>query len=212
MTGKDNMTKTIETEITAPTGTLVRRDFLKGTGVGLISSAALVSGLSSCHMAQQGTATGSRDKRVQRIASNSYAVNRLFKRRSRSSGQTPSELKKKYGEITMLDFPQFTCDTYAGVTAMDLWSSLFGDVEDDTQFVHQDVGGRYRRREFDPSTPSSRRYLDQLVAKMAATGVAAKHISNNAPRNLADLDEDKRQAGIQVAKVWLDACQQIGVV
>ena len=205
------MTKTIETEITAPTGTLVRRDFLKGTGVGLISSAALVSGLSSCHMAQQGTATGSRDKRVQRIASNSYAVNRLFKRRSRSSGQTPSELKKKYGEITMLDFPQFTCDTYAGVTAMDLWSSLFGDVEDDTQFVHQDVGGRYRRREFDPSTPSSRRYLDQLVAKMAATGVAAKHISNNAPRNLADLDEDKRQAGIQVAKVWLDACQQIGV-
>jgi sugar phosphate isomerase/epimerase len=197
--------------MTTQTETLLRRDFLKGTGAGLLSSAALVSVLSSGPMGKTCAAAGSRDRRVQRIASNSYAVNRLFKRRSRSTGQTPSELKQKYGEITMLDFPQFTRDTYAGVTAMDLWSSLFGDVEDDTQFVTQNVQGRYRRREFDPSTPSSRRYLDKLAANMAATGVAAKHISNNAPRYLADLNENNRQAGIQVAKIWLDACQQIGV-
>jgi hypothetical protein len=197
--------------MTSQAKTLVRRDFLKSTGVGLLSSAALVSALSSGHMGKTCMAAGSRDKRVKRIASNSYAVNRLFKRRSRSTGQAPSELKEKYGEITMLDFPQFTRDTYAGVTAMDLWSSLFGDVEDDTQFVTQNVEGRYRRREFDPSTLSSRRYLDKLTANMSATGVAVKHISNNAPRNLADLDEKNRQAGIQVAKTWLYACQQIGV-
>jgi sugar phosphate isomerase/epimerase len=120
-------------------------------------------------------------------------------------------LREKYGEITMLDFPQFTRDTYAGVTTMDLWSSLFGDVDDDSQFVTQDVGGRYRYQEFDPSTPSAKRYLDKLAAHMTKTGVRAQHISNNAPRNLADLDEEKRQAGIRVAQIWLDACQQIGV-
>ena len=38
-------------------------------------------------------------------------------------------MKKKYGEITMLDFPQFTKDTFPGVTHMDLFSGLFGDVD-----------------------------------------------------------------------------------
>ena len=38
-----------------------------------------------------------------------------------------NELKKKYGEITMLDFAKFTKDTFPGLTHMDLWSSLFGD-------------------------------------------------------------------------------------
>ena len=45
------------------------------------------------------------------------------------------ELKKKYGEITMLDFPQFTKDTFPGVTHMDIFSGLFGDVTDDSMFV-----------------------------------------------------------------------------
>ena len=205
------MSKTIGTELESQAGGLVRRDFLKTSGAGLISSVALVGALSSCHMDQRVRAAKPRDKRVKRIASNSYAVNRLFKHRRRSARQTPSELKEKYGEITMLDFPQFTKDTYAGVTTMDLWSSLFGDVENDSQFVSQDVGGTFRRREFDPGTPSSRRYLDKLVANMASTGVKAQHISNNAPRNLADLDEKKRQEGIRVANIWLDACRQIGV-
>jgi sugar phosphate isomerase/epimerase len=43
--------------------------------------------------------------------------------------------KKKYGEITLLDFPQFTRDTYPGVTKMDLFSGHFGDVADDSQFL-----------------------------------------------------------------------------
>jgi sugar phosphate isomerase/epimerase len=210
MVGKDDMSNTSETEWRSQARGLVRRDFLKTTGVGLLSSVGLVNALGA-HPAEQGAmAQGTRVRGVQRIASNSYAVNQLFKRRSRSTRQGLSELKEKYGEITMLEFPQFTKDTYAGVTAMDLWSSLFGDVTDDSQFVSQDVGGR-GRLEFDPSTPASRRYLDRLVANMASTGVTAKHVSNNAPRNLADLDEEKRQEGISVAKIWLDACQQIGV-
>ncbi len=35
---------------------------------------------------------------------------------------TPQQMKEKYGEITMLDFPQFTRDTFPGVTHMDVWS------------------------------------------------------------------------------------------
>ncbi len=45
------------------------------------------------------------------------------------------QMKEKYGEITMLDFPQFTKDTFPGVTRMDLFSALFGDV-DRRQHVH----------------------------------------------------------------------------
>jgi len=91
-----------------------------------------------------------------------------------------TELKKKYGEITLLDYPQFSKDTYPGVTKMDLWSSLFGDISDDSMFT------RIER-------------------------VTATHISNNAPRNLADTDEELRKEGIRVGKVWLDASKQIGV-
>ena len=120
-------------------------------------------------------------------------------------------LKEKYGEITMLDFPQFTKDTYPGVIAMDLWSSLFGDVTDNSQFIRRVRDGRSRFGDFDPSVLSSKRYLDKLGDKMAAAGVFAVHISNNAPRNIADKDEDARKEGVRVAKIWLDACKQIGV-
>ena len=85
---------------------------------------------------------------------------------------TNAQMKEKYGEITMLDFPQFTKDTFPGVTNMDLFSGLFGDVTDDSMFVG---------RQFDPSSTSGERWLEQLAKKMAATGVKCQHISNNAP-------------------------------
>ena len=44
---------------------------------------------------------------------------------------TAAEMKKRYGEITALDFPQWTKDNFPGVTKMDLRSALFGDVSDD---------------------------------------------------------------------------------
>jgi hypothetical protein len=118
--------------------------------------------------------------------------------------------KKKYGEITLLDFPQFTRDTYPGVDKMDLFSGVFGEITDDSQFVKTEVRGERRPGDFDPSQPSSKKYLDRLAENITKTGVRALHISNNAPRNLADLDETKRREGIQVAKNWLDAAGQIG--
>jgi sugar phosphate isomerase/epimerase len=74
----------------------------------------------------------------------------------------------------------------------------------------QEVRGEKRPGEFDPSQTSSKRYLDKLADNIVATGVYAKHISNNAPRNLADLDDEQRRRGIQVGKYWLDAAKQIG--
>ncbi|MBN2665122.1 MAG: sugar phosphate isomerase/epimerase, partial [Bacteroidales bacterium] len=121
------------------------------------------------------------------------------------------ELKKKYGEITLLDFPQFTKDTYPGVVAMDFWSSLFGDVTDDSMFAKVERNGQTRIGEFDPGTPSAKRYLEKLASKIALTGTKAIHISNNAPRNIADLNDDLRKEGIRVAKLWLDAAKMIGV-
>jgi sugar phosphate isomerase/epimerase len=111
------------------------------------------------------------------------------------------EMKKKYGEITMLDFPQFTKDTFPGVTHMDIFSGLFGDVTDDSMFDG---------RQFDPSRPSSKKWLDRLVSKLVATGTKVQHISNNAPTNLASSDDTLRKAGVEVGKKWLDAGAILG--
>jgi hypothetical protein len=118
-----------------------------------------------------------------------------------NAGVSSQEMKQKYGEITMLDFPQFTKDTFPGVTHMDLFSGLFGDVTDDTMFAG---------RTFDPSSASGKKWLDKLVAKMAATGTKVQHISNNAPTNLASGDGALRKAGVEVGKKWLDAAAILG--
>ena len=60
-------------------------------------------------------------------------------------------MKKKYGEITMLDFPQYTKDTFPGVRHMDLWSSLFGDFDDASmlkEIVYTRLGGSWAERIF----------------------------------------------------------------
>jgi len=62
-----------------------------------------------------------------------------------------------------------------------------------------------------PEIKKIKQYLDKLAEKMVETGVMAVHISNNAPRNIADPDEEARREGIRVAKIWLDASKQIGV-
>ena len=119
-----------------------------------------------------------------------------------NGGWTTAQMKEKYGEITMLDFPQFTKDTFPGVTHMDIFSGLFGDVTDDTMFAG---------RTFDPMSPSGRKWLDELAAKLAATGTKVQHISNNAPTNLAGPDEALRKAGVEIAKRWLEGCAVLGV-
>jgi sugar phosphate isomerase/epimerase len=76
----------------------------------------------------------------------------IVQRSPANGGWSTEQMKAKYGEITMLDFPQFTKDTFPGVTHMDLFSGLFGDVTDDSMFAG---------RTFDPSTPAARKWLDR---------------------------------------------------
>ena len=118
-----------------------------------------------------------------------------------NAGVSTQQMKEKYGEITMLDFPQFSKDTFPGVTHMDIFSGLFGDVTDDSMFVG---------RQFDPMSPSGRKWLDQLAKKMVDTGTKCQHISNNAPTNLAGPNEDERKAGVAIAKRWLEGCAVLG--
>jgi sugar phosphate isomerase/epimerase len=126
----------------------------------------------------------------------------VVQRSPSNGGWTTEQMKAKYGEITMLDFPQFTKDNFPGVTHMDLFSGLFGDITDDRMFAG---------RTFDPMTSSGRKWLDQLAAKMTATGVKCQHISNNAPTTLAGPDEEARKAGVAIAKRWLEGCAVLGV-
>jgi sugar phosphate isomerase/epimerase len=132
----------------------------------------------------------------------SEAAAPVVQRSPPNGGWTTEQMKAKYGEITMLDFPQFTKDNFPGVTHMDLFSGLFGDVTDDSMFSG---------RTFDPMTPSGRKWLDQLAARIAATGVKCQHISNNAPTTLAGPDEEARKAGVAIAKRWLEGCAVLGV-
>jgi hypothetical protein len=201
---------------------MARRAFLKTAGAaGLAFTAGTKAVMGQTAPPNPGVPIRPRAQRVQQIASCSYAVRQLFKVRWFGGGPASDEatraryareeeegnqLKKKYGEITMLTFPEFTKKTYPGVISMDLWDQLFGDSEDDSQFLKRDGG----RGGFDPSAPSSKRYLDQLANNIAKAGVYARHISNNAPRNLCDEPEAARREGIRVAKIWMDAAKQIG--
>jgi len=185
-----------------------RRGFLKATGGGL-GAAGLVTTTASEAAARPMT----EKEKLARLASNSWPIRYIFK--TRSTGQNPrnAEMKKKYGELTMLDFPQFTKDTFPGVTHMDLFSGLFGDVDDDSMFVQVPfAAGNTTRtsREFDPSSASGRQWLDKLAKKMSDTGTKCQHISNNAPRDICEPDVEKRKAGGEVAKKWLDGAKILG--
>jgi len=182
-----------------------RRGFLRTAGAGIAGGAALTGGPASRQLTQQ--------EKLARIASNTWPIRHIFKTRSNRSSPQSVAMKKKYGEITMLDFPRFTKDTFPGVYHMDLFSGLFGDATDDSMYVKTAVtfNGQTRMiEEFDPSSASGRRWLEKLAAVMADTGVKCHHISNNAPRDISEPDVDRRKAGIAVAKKWLDAAALLG--
>jgi sugar phosphate isomerase/epimerase len=208
-----------------------RRDFLKTSTSSALAAAAASAGLTAQTPAQPQNPAGAQPPaavtapgagpeklgekdRLLRIASNSYAVRALFKSRNTgrggggAGGGQGAAMKQKYGEITMLDFPQFTRDTYPGVTHMDIFSSLMGDVTDDSMYARRPDGSPGT---FDPSTPSGRKWLDQLAAKCVSTGVKVHHISNNAPTNLASTDDALRKEGVAIAKRWLDGCAVLGI-
>ncbi len=187
-----------------------RRAFLKGAG---LAGAAALPGAAA---AAGGVARPLTEKeKLARIASNTWPVRMLFKTRAQGRPARPETeaFRKKYGQITMLDFPQFTRDIFPGVTHMDLWSSLFGDFTDDSMYAGRQMtfGGATRTMyEFDPSSASGRKWLEKLARKIAETGVKCHHVSNNAPRDICDLDPEKRRAGIEVAKKWLDGSAILG--
>jgi sugar phosphate isomerase/epimerase len=127
---------------------------------------------------------------------------------------TAAEMKAKYGEITMLDFPQWTKDTFPGVTRMDLFSGLFGDVTDDNMFMTAAEGGGGGGG-FNPVSPSGRRWLGQLANLLVKTGTTVQHVSNNAPFALADYGSPeadmRRKAGVAMGKRWLEGCAVLGM-
>ncbi len=185
-----------------------RREFFKTVGGGLAAAGGVLAAES------HGVARLLTEKdKLARIASNTWPVRSLFKSRSQRGSPEPEAFRKKYGQITMLDFPQFTKDNFPGVGQMDLWSSLFGDVTDDSMYAKSAMTfGQTTRAsyEFDPSTASGKKWLDQLAGMIATTGVKCHHVSNNAPRDICDLDAEKRKAGIAVAKHWLDGSARLG--
>ncbi|HTS29930.1 MAG TPA: TIM barrel protein [Bryobacteraceae bacterium] len=190
----------------AAANALGRRGFLK-SGAGLALAPALTPSPAQARPLSE-------KEKLARIASNTWPIRYIFKSRTRFGGNPRNvEIKRKYGEITMLDFPQFTKDHFPGVTRMDLFSGLFGDVTDDSMYVDVPlmVGAATRvTQEFDPSSTAGKRWLGKMADKMAATGTQCQHISNNAPRDICDPDAAKRKTGIEVAKKWLTGVAMLG--
>ncbi|MGH9608493.1 MAG: sugar phosphate isomerase/epimerase family protein [Bryobacteraceae bacterium] len=225
---------------------LDRRGFFKAASVGLSAAGVMLTAQQEAQ-AQHPEATNEKFN-LERIASNTYGVRDLFKRRhrhhpepthhrveyrpplvpadvkddpnaapaiaeakaaaeARAKELTPAQQRAKYGEITMLDFPQFTRNTFPGVTHMDLYSGLFGDVDDDSMYFPK--GG------FDPLSPSGRKWLDKLASNCAKLGMKVQHISNNAPTNLAEYGSPEkdalRKAGVEMGKRWIKGLSVLGM-
>jgi hypothetical protein len=130
---------------------------------------------------------------------------------ARAKLPTPEEQKKKYGEITLLDFPQFAKDTFPGVTHLDLYSGFFGDVADNSMFFPEGSADHG----FDPLSPSGRKWLDRLANVCVKTGMKVQHISNNAPTNLAEYGSPEkdalRKAGVAMGNRWIEGLAVLGV-
>lgn len=188
-----------------------RRDFLRTT------SAAMAAAVADTRATASPRLRSDEEKRA-RLASNCYACRDVFSRDPFNPTQPPSpgarQLQKKYGSITLLDFPQFTRDNFPGIRSIDLLAGLFGDVSDPTMFRKHTTwwaGNPTDTLAFDPEASSSRKWLEKLAGRFASTGVAGYHISNDIPQHIADLDDQKRRAGIADAKAWMTAASRIGV-
>ncbi|MDE1175817.1 MAG: TIM barrel protein [Edaphobacter sp.] len=203
-----------------------RRYFLRGAGGSLAAGALLGAAAVPAAQAQQAVTPEdvthasafrpmTEHEKVARIASNSYPIRWIFKNHDNVGDKaTVTSMKAKYGEITMLDFPAFTKKTFPGVTKMDMWSSLFGDMGDMSQYEKMSITGYDGKPrtvvEFDPAATSAKGWLEKMANAQAKEGVFCHHISNNAPRDICDLDDAKRKAGVAVAKKWLDGAAILG--
>ena len=195
-----------------------RRHFLRHASLGMAAGLTLDAQeppVTPEPITQAGAARPLSDtEKAARIASNSYPIRFNFKIRNAENKTKAEEMQKKYGTLSGLyDFPAFTKDHFPGVNKMDVWSSLFGDPSDDSMYTQINTEVFAKRRswsEFDPSMPSSRKWLDGFASKCVTTGTQVHHISNNAPRDICDMDAEKRKQGVEVAKKWLDAASVLG--
>ena len=101
-----------------------RRRFLQGAGLtaGLFAAAGTTAAAAEQAtpepISHAGAARPLTEKeKLARIASNTWPIRYIFKTRTNylAEKQTSEEMKRKYGEITMLDFPDFTKKTFPGV-------------------------------------------------------------------------------------------------
>jgi sugar phosphate isomerase/epimerase len=126
---------------------------------------------------------------------------------------TTAQMKQKYGEITLLEYPQWMKDNFPGLTRMDIYSGFFGDMVDDAMYF---AAGNPQGTGFDPLSAAGRKWLDALANTMVKTGTKVQHISNNAPFSLADFGspeaDARRKAGVAMAKRWVEGCAVLGPV
>src|ERR1039458_5341965 len=143
---------------------LNRRGFFKTTGAGLAAAGMASGGQAS--PAQGGDSSGASSnpaareltekEKLDRIASNTWPIRDIFKTASTRQNAQIDAMKKKDGEITMLDFPDFTKNTFPGVYHMDLFSGLFGDVTDPSMFTVPAGRGNAAPATAPPATPPDR--------------------------------------------------------
>ncbi len=119
---------------------------------------------------------------------------------------TTAEMKTKYGELLLTDWPVWMKEHFPGVTRMDIFSGFFGDMVDDTMSFPQGSG----MNGFDPMSASGRKWLDTFTSVLVKTGTKVQHVSNNAPFGLADFGspeaDARRKAGVEMAKRWIEGC------
>ena len=194
-----------------------RREFLRTSGLGVAAAGALL-GHDADADAQGASAMRqlTAEEKLSRIASSCWPPRFCFKS---IGNRPPSEeavaMKKKYGEITMLRFPQWTKDTYPGVYHLDLWSDVFGDpsdpAQDQEQKVTRDNGQTVSVFRWDPTQPASKTWLEKLAAKIGDTKTVCQHISNNAPQNLCGSGRREAEGGHpRLAKAWMDVGAMLG--
>ena len=102
--------------------------------------------------------------------------------------------------------------SFRAFTHMDLFSGLFGDVEDDSMYVRARSavnGAQTRVTEFDPSSASGKRWLEKMANKMAHGHEVPSHLEQCAARYLRS-GCGEAQGRNRVAKKWLDGAAMLG--
>lgn len=190
-----------------------RRNFFQGAaGAAALTMAAGSSALAGNRGAKRELTDS---EKLAHIAVNTWPLRPLFSMggSSQRMSEATEAMQKKYGKLTLFDLPAFTKERFPGVYHMDVFSGFFGDRKDESMYTSSTFvfnGQERKMMEFDPSLPSSKRWVEQLANKFASTGMLCHHISNNAPRNICVPEDNLRKEGVETAKKWLDAASTLG--